>query len=75
MSRIKSLFGVQGLIYILVSFILVFFGFRSPDVVDDFNIYWMMTGSSFVLGVMGMAQTHIHTMKYTHNAYTYVGAE
>ena len=52
MSRIKSLFGVQGLIYILVAFILVFFGFRSPDVVDDFNIYWMMTGSSFVLGVM-----------------------
>jgi len=52
MKRLKSFFGIQGLIYLVVGVLLVVFGIQSPEIVDDFNIYWMMTASSFLLGIL-----------------------
>lgn len=52
MKRLKTIFGIQGLLYLIAGVLLVVFGFQSPEIVDDFNIYWMMTASSFVLGVL-----------------------
>ncbi len=52
MKRLRSIAGIQGFVYLIVGALLVFFGFQTPDLVDDFNIYWMMTASSFVLGIL-----------------------
>ena len=52
MKRIKSLFGIQGLSYLIIASVLTLFGLQKPEIVDDFNIYWMMTAGAFVLGVM-----------------------
>lgn len=52
MKRLKSLFGIQGLIYLIIASLLAVFGIQKPEVVDDFNIYWIMTFSAFVLGVL-----------------------
>ena len=52
MKRIKTLFGIQGLSYLIIASLLTLFGFQKPEIVDDFNIYWIMTASAFVLGAM-----------------------
>lgn len=52
MQRIKTLFGAQGLVYILLSILMIVLGYASPEVVDDFRIYWMVVASSFVLGIL-----------------------
>ena len=48
-SRKTKLIGIA---YLLVSLILTIVGLAKENVVDEFNIYWMMTFSGYVLGAL-----------------------
>lgn len=43
---------IFAIIYILSAIVLVVLGKINPFIVDEFNIYWMMTAGAFVLGVL-----------------------
>ena len=52
MGKFKAIFKVQGVVYLLGAVLLVYFGISAPEIVDDFNIYWMMTFAASLLGIL-----------------------
>ena len=52
MGKFKAIFKVQGVVYLLGAVLLVYFGISAPEIVDDFNIYWMMTLAASLLGIL-----------------------
>ncbi len=52
MGKFKAIFKVQGVVYLLGAVLLVYFGISAPEIVDDFNIYWIMTFAASLLGIL-----------------------
>ncbi|CAG0987248.1 hypothetical protein FLAV_02106 [Flavobacteriales bacterium] len=52
MKQIKSLHGILGLLYIMLSIVFIVLAKLSPGVVDAFSIYWMFTLAALILGII-----------------------
>lgn len=55
MSKSKIL----GVALLAVSLIMVVIGFVKPDVVDDFNIFWMATAAALIPGILLLAGNQV----------------
>ncbi len=43
---------IIALVYLSTAVLLTFMGFVKESLVDEFNIYWMMTGGAYILGAL-----------------------
>lgn len=43
---------IIGLVYIITAVLLTFMGLTKSSLVDEFNIYWMMTSGAYILGAL-----------------------
>jgi uncharacterized membrane protein YphA (DoxX/SURF4 family) len=55
MKRLTSLNGLLGVVFLLTSIFLIYKGYTSETIVDEFNIYWMFTWSLLGLGAIIVA--------------------